>query len=376
MDEELEKQMQNELDENAAIYNGLQDQMNEQIEQQKDALEQYKEDQTKIQQEQTDFTIQQIEQQKEQAKKDYQKEQSGAYVDWQKQSNRYGVNAEKMAGNGLAGTGFSESSQVQMWNTYQMRVATAKESLNRTMETFNNAITEARLQNNAALAQLAWEVLQKQLALQMDAFQFNTNLIMEQQTVNRGIEDKYYNRNLAERDFNLGQQNEKYDRLVTLITNTGYEPTDEELEAAGMTRSEYEAYKKLYTDGQNSGGSYSGGGSGGGDKTIFDLFEVDKDSVLALGMGELTNDDLARLISEGKVNYRIENGKIFFDPLKVTETLADYNIDPKSVAKLGMGQLTVDQLWELVESGEIGFYEKDGITYFYKTVQEKKGSML
>ena len=258
MDEELEQQKQNELDENAALYGDLQDQMNEQIDQQNDALEQYKEEQSKIQQEQTDFTIQQIEQQKEQARNDYQKEQSASYVDWQKQSNRYGVNAERMAGNGLAGTGYSESSQVQMWNTYQMRVATAKESLARTMETFNNAITEAMLQNNAALAQLAWEVLQKQLALQMDAFQYNANLILEQQTIQRDIEDKYYNRSLAERDFNLGQQNEKYERLVALITNTGYEPTDEELEAAGMTRSEYEAYKKLYTDGQNSGGTYTG----------------------------------------------------------------------------------------------------------------------
>ena len=90
-----------------------------------DASKQWADKQTQLQQEQTDFAIEKIEQQKEQAKKDYTKEQSGAYVDWQKQSDQYGANAEQMAAQGLQNTGYSESSQVSMYNSYQNRVATA-----------------------------------------------------------------------------------------------------------------------------------------------------------------------------------------------------------------------------------------------------------
>ena len=70
-----------------------------------DKMEEWADKQAQIQQDNTDFAIEKIEQQKDQAQKDYMKEQSGAYTDWQKQSNKYGVEAEKMAASGLANTG-------------------------------------------------------------------------------------------------------------------------------------------------------------------------------------------------------------------------------------------------------------------------------
>ena len=156
-----------------------------------DASKDWANQQSQIQQEQTDFTIEQIEQQKEQAQKDYTKEQAGAYVDWQKQSNQYGVNAEKMASAGLAGTGFSESSQVSMYNTYQNRVATARESFNKAVLNYNNAIKDARLQNNAALAEIAANALQQQLELSLQGFQYKNQLISELSDKKMQIESLY-----------------------------------------------------------------------------------------------------------------------------------------------------------------------------------------
>ena len=144
-----------------------------------DASKDWADKQSQLQQEQTDFTIEQIEQQKGQAQKDYTKEQSGAYVDWQKQSNQYGANAEAMASSGMAGTGFSESSQVSMYNTYQNRVATARESYNQAVLNYNNAIKDARLQNNAVLAEIAANALQTQLELSLQAFQYKNTLTLE-----------------------------------------------------------------------------------------------------------------------------------------------------------------------------------------------------
>lgn len=150
--------------------------------------------QTQIQNEQTDFAIEQIEQQKAQAQKDYTKEQSGAYTDWQKQSQQHGVNAEQMAAQGMANTGFSESSQVSMYNTYQNRVATARESYIRAVLNYDNAIKDARLQNNAKLAEIAYNALQQQLELSLEGFQYKNNLLLEKSNKQLEISQMHHNR--------------------------------------------------------------------------------------------------------------------------------------------------------------------------------------
>lgn len=161
---------------------------------QKAAIEDYKNTQQQIQQENTNFTIEQINQQKEQAQKDYTKEQKGSYVDWQKQSNQYGANAEQMAASGLTNTGYSESSQVSMYNTYQNRVATARETFNKAVLNYDNSIKEAQLQNNSKLAEIAFNALQSQLELSLQGFQYKNSLLSEQMQMQQQTEDRYYSR--------------------------------------------------------------------------------------------------------------------------------------------------------------------------------------
>ena len=146
----------------------------------------WKTDQIKQQNDLHDFTIQQIEEQKEQAEKDYIKEQSGAYKDWQKQSDKYGVNAEQMASSGMKGSGYSESSQVAMYNQYQSRVTTAREVFNRSIIAYDNSMTEARLQNSSILAEIAYNALVAQNELALTGLQYNNNLILEK--ANRKLE--------------------------------------------------------------------------------------------------------------------------------------------------------------------------------------------
>ena len=137
----VESQKTAALNEVDKTYSEMLSQSDKYYQAQIDASKQWADKQTQLQNEKTDFAIKEIEQQKAQAQKDYTREQSGAYVDWQKQSNEYGANAEEMASAGLANTGFSESSQVSMYNTYQNRVATARESYNLAVQNFNNSIT-------------------------------------------------------------------------------------------------------------------------------------------------------------------------------------------------------------------------------------------
>ena len=185
---------QQAMDELNKTYGTMVNDVDQYYQAQIDATKAWEQQQAQLQQERTDFAIEQIEQQKDQTTKDYKREQSGAYVDWQKESNRYGANAEQMAAYGLANTGYSESSQVSMYNQYQSRVATARESYNTAILNYNNAIKDARLQNNAALAEIAYNSLQQQLQLSLDGFQYKNTLIDNLYNKKTELDNTYYNR--------------------------------------------------------------------------------------------------------------------------------------------------------------------------------------
>lgn len=189
--EAAKTQALNEVDKN---YGEMIDKSDSFYEEQIQASKDWEEQQKQLQQEQTDFAIDQIEQQKEQAEKDYTKEQSGAYADWQKQSNQYGANAEQMASQGMSGTGYSESSQVAMYTAYQSRVSAAREAFTRATLDYDNAIKDAILQNNSVMAQLAFESYQKRLELALAGFQYKNQLILDQSDKKLQVESLYYQR--------------------------------------------------------------------------------------------------------------------------------------------------------------------------------------
>ena len=191
---QVESDKQQALTDLEKTYSGMIGESDKYYQAQIDASKQWAETQSQLQQENTDFAIGEIEQQKQQAQKDYTKEQSGAYVDWQKQSNQYGANAEQQAAAGMTGTGFSESAQVSMYNTYQNRVMTARESFTRAVQAYDSDIQAARLQNNSILAEIAYQSLQQQLELSLQGFQYKNNLILEQANKKVELENTYYSR--------------------------------------------------------------------------------------------------------------------------------------------------------------------------------------
>ncbi|MGN0693732.1 MAG: hypothetical protein ACI4LK_02335 [Lentihominibacter sp.] len=175
-------------------YNDMINQSDKFYQDQINAAKDYAATQQQLQQQNTDFAIEKINQEKDKAGKDYTKEQSGAYTDWQKQSDQYGVNAEQMAAQGLSNTGYSESSQVSMYNTYQNRIAMARESYNNAVLNYDNAIKDAMLQNNAKLAEIAYNALQTELQLALEGFQYKNTLLTEKATKLQELDNTYYNR--------------------------------------------------------------------------------------------------------------------------------------------------------------------------------------
>jgi len=160
--------------------------------QQINAARDYQKTQTDIQNQMTDQTIKEINQNKEYQKQDYLKEQKGAYADWQKQSNQYGANAEANAK--MIGSGYAESSQVQMYTAYQNRVATARQTFQRAVTDYDNKIADARLQNSSKLAEIAYNTLQKTLELSLQGFQYKNQLLQTKLTAQNDVKDRYYTR--------------------------------------------------------------------------------------------------------------------------------------------------------------------------------------
>lgn len=165
------------INEAQSNYNKVSGQAEEKYNELIQASKDYGQQQAEITQAQTDQTIAEINQNKEQAEKDYIKEQKAGYADYAKQTNAYGVNAEAQASAGLQGSGYSESSKVSMYNTYQNRYATARESYNQAVLNYNNQITQAQLQNSAQLAEIAYNSLQTQLSLAIEGFKYENELL-------------------------------------------------------------------------------------------------------------------------------------------------------------------------------------------------------
>lgn len=281
-------------------YNGMVKDSDSYYKAQIDANKQWEEKQTQLQQEQTDFAIDKIEQEKAQAQKDYTKEQSGAYVDWQKQSDQHGVRAEQIADMGMQNTGYSESSQVSYYNTYQNRVATARESFNQAVLDYNNAITQARLQNNSILAEIAANALKQRLELSLQGFQYKNQLLLDLSNKKLEVDNLYHQR---------------YQDVLAQINqeNSLAEQIRQFNEQMAFQREQF-AWQKEKASGGGGGGGRSGGGGGdddtigknkSGDETIDNNGKSDKPmdlkSVLDLGGGPRSAEDLAKQEKEGKI---------------------------------------------------------------------------
>lgn len=231
---------------------------------QQNLVKDYENTQKELQQQQSDFTIEQINQQKDQAKQDYTKEQKASYVDYQKQSNQYGANAEAMASRGLTGTGYAESSQVSMYNTYQNRYATARETYNRAVLNYDNSIKEAQLQNSSALAEISFNSMQKQLELALQGFQYKNTLLQTQLQMQNETNDRYYARwqdvqNQINTENALAEQKRQYDQQMALQR--------EQFNWQKQQQAIENSIRQTTQAGGGSGGG-SNGGSGGGNDSI------------------------------------------------------------------------------------------------------------
>lgn len=344
---EVKSNEQEALTDLEETYGGMITESEKYYQDQINASKQWAETQKQNQQAMTDFTIEKIEQNKAQAKKDYTKEQSGAYTDWQKQSNQYGANAEAMAANGLTNTGYSESSQVAMYNQYQQRVVAARESYQLAVQNYNNSITEARLQNNAVLAEIAYKALQQQLELSLEGFQYKNMLLIEKSNKELEVKNMYYSQwkdvlNQINTENALAEEVRQYNATLAEQQRQHNEEMAYKNAALAEEQRQYNetmAWQKEQANKSSSSGG-SGGGSGGGSKSNS---ISSKPAITKVGSHE-------KEVSQNKSNSKSE----------------ELTVDMNSVLALGYGPISASRLNQLVKEGKAIEIEKDGKLYYTK----------
>ena len=190
------------------------------VTQQQKAIEDSSQAEIDAQNKYTEDTVNIIEGQKEEARDDYDDETRGAYVDWKQATDPFGVNAEKMAANGLSGSGYSESSKVRMYQAYQSRKALAYKAFTKAMTEYNNQITMARSQNSVTIAQIASNAIKEKARIALEGFYYKNDLITKKTDAitetNRYYDslwldqyDRLYEQEKDERDFLQRQEEER-----------------------------------------------------------------------------------------------------------------------------------------------------------------------
>ena len=295
---QVEEEKNQALNEVNNLYGTMVNDSQKYYQDQIDAVKDYADTQANIQQENTDFAIEKVEQQKEWAEQDYTKEQKGAYADWQKQSNEYGANAEALASQGMTNTGYADTQQTNMYVAYQNRVATARESYNRAVVEYDNAIKEAQLQNNSALAEIAFNALQTELELSLQGFQYKNQLLQTQLEQKNNTEDRYYSRwqNVLQQintENALAEQVRQYNESMKLQRDQfNWQKQQAQLSRSSSGGSSGGKSSTKLTSGSSSskGGSSSGltsGSNGKSDAEVYGTFKNGYQPKGISGYGEL-----------------------------------------------------------------------------------------
>lgn len=192
--QQVEDEKQEQLNQYNQTYDNLIAEREDLTNQQQDLVDQWQQTQNENLDKQFQFQQDLINQQKAETEKAYEKEAKSAYTDYQKEVDRYGVSREQQVANGLGNAGYSESSKVSMYNTYQNRLATAKESMDKAYLEFDNAIREAQLTNDVTKAENALTALQQKLQISLEAFNYKDTATQNKLNWQQQINSDYYNR--------------------------------------------------------------------------------------------------------------------------------------------------------------------------------------
>ena len=143
--------------------------------QQSTLLQQQEAKQNEITQKQTKLNIDELNREKAKIDTDVNKTTSGMYTEYQKQANQYGAEADRQARLGLANSGYAETIQTNLYNTYQKNVTDTLNNARNLKAEFYFQISKARQTGDITLAQNALEIYNQKMQLLTQEYEMRNN---------------------------------------------------------------------------------------------------------------------------------------------------------------------------------------------------------
>ena len=190
----VEADKQNALNQSNQVYNDLLTSNSQMAQQQKDYINTWQTTQNEIADKNAAYQTELQNQNKQKAEQEFNREaiaSKNAYYDF---INPYGAQAEIQTQNGLANTGYSETTKLGAWNTQQNRTATARATMNNAKQQYDNAIKEIELNRDTTKSQYALQALQQQLEAALQEFNTSSQLKQSQLSSTQALESEYNNR--------------------------------------------------------------------------------------------------------------------------------------------------------------------------------------
>ena len=154
-------------------------------------LEQQQTQQNNILDQQLQMQVDQMNRNKAEIDENTAKTNSGLYTEYKKASNPYGANAEQLWSQGLGKSGYAESTQTNLYNTYQKNITDTLNTAQKLKSDFDFAIQQARQNRDLQSAQFALELYKQKM-----------NLATQEYDLRNNKEEQLYNRSIDERNFN------------------------------------------------------------------------------------------------------------------------------------------------------------------------------
>lgn len=168
--------------------------------------------QNEILNQQTQMQIDQLNRNKQDIDKETAKTNSGLYAEYKKASNPYGANAEQLFTQGLGNSGYAESTQTNMYNTYQKNVTDTINTATKLKSDFDFQIQQAQQNRDVQQAEYALEMYKQKINLLTQEYDLKNN--KEQDLYNRGIDERNYNYQVGRDQVADSQWEKEYQQML------------------------------------------------------------------------------------------------------------------------------------------------------------------
>ena len=146
------------------IVNRQNEMLDNSLQQQKDIINQ-----------QTALNVAELQRNKDKIDKDVNKTNKALYAEYRKATNPYGANAETLASKGLGNSGYAETTQTGLYNTYQKNITDTLNNARDLKSDFDFQISKAMQTGNINIANSALAILENRMQLLTQEYEMKNN---------------------------------------------------------------------------------------------------------------------------------------------------------------------------------------------------------